>query len=104
MNTYNRGKRETFVYLDDTRAELHVNELVITDNRYFFLEDRMQDEFAVQVLVPRVIWVHSNRAIAEHGFDARSGYNKLVGCTYNWVRETVQNTKLYPATAFNTML
>ena len=45
----------------------------VGDDRNLAVHERQNDGFAVQMLIARVVGMHSDRGVAEHGFGPRGG-------------------------------
>ena len=79
---------------DRTGSELHVDDDIITNNWHLPIRDeRMFDEFSVEVLVPRVIGVDSNGRITKHSLRARSSDGDPLVRALDGVRERCDHTE-----------
>lgn len=66
--------------LDSTGTELHINGDAIGDDGNATSVEGVNDEFAVEVRVSRIVWVDGNGGISQHRFRSRRGDDDLLVC------------------------
>ncbi len=81
--------------LDGTRSELHVDDDRVGNDGDLATGDEGVDHvLAVEMLVPRVVWVNSNGGITEHGLGTSGGDDDLLITALDLIREADDDTEL----------
>lgn len=85
--------------LDGAGAKRHVDQHRVAYDGYAAADEGMHEELAVQVRVARVLGVHRNGSVAQHGFETRGCNYDFIVAALDFVREFNEDAKLVRAVA-----
>ena len=85
--------------LHSAGAKCHVHQHGVANDRDAAADERVHEEFAVQVRVARVFGVDSNGSVTEHRFETRGGHNNFIVAAFNFVCELNEDAEFVGAVA-----
>jgi hypothetical protein len=85
--------------LHSAGAKCHVHQHGVAYDRDAAADERVHEEFAVQVGVARVFGVDSNGSVTEHRFETRGGHNNFIVAAFNFVCELNEDAEFVGAVA-----